>query len=88
MLIKMLLLNDALKILYMKYPNVKVSKVIDYDKWFVFDRMTSNKTDDSISTRSLIAVNKITGEIIGFNPLNYNIQNFLVALSKAISISI
>ena len=86
MIIKTLLLNDALKILYMKYPNVKVSKVIDYDKWFVFDRVTPNQTDDSISTRSLIAVDKTNGEMIGFNPLNYDIQKFLVALSKAISI--
>lgn len=86
MITKTLLLNDALKILYMEYPNVKVSKVIYYDKWFVFDRVTSNKTDDSISIRSLIAVDKTSGEMIGFNPLNHDIQKFLVALSKAVSI--
>lgn len=86
MITKTLLLNDALKILYKEYPNDKVSKIIDYDRWFVFDRIPSNKTDDSISTRSLLAVDKISGELIGFNPLNYDIKKFLVALSKAVSI--
>jgi hypothetical protein len=86
MIIKTLLLNDALKILYKEYPNVKVSKVIYYDRWFVFDMEPSNETDDSMIIKSLIAVDKISGEVIGFNPLIYDIPKFLVALSKAVSI--
>lgn len=66
-------MNQAKKILESKYPDLLVKSGVDYNKYFVFNtsHKQHNELKDGAWLNGLLAVDKDTRKIIGFNPIAF-----------------
>ena len=71
-------LQKAEEIYLKKYPNEKLISVIVLDDYYVFRSCPrgQNKENAQLILKPLVAVNRIDGRLMTFNPLHMKIKNF------------
>lgn len=75
-----MLLREAYELLNKKKPNLKVLSCVDYNEYFVFNTESSEHSEDNGPwLGGLLAVNKKTKEVFGFNPMKFNPSEYFKA---------
>ena len=72
--------NEAYKIATKHNPNMLMVKCFEYDTMFVFHMVLKGMTNIGKSDRLLLnpcSVNKQTGEVRSFNPMNISEKEYL-----------
>lgn len=77
-------INNALKIVNDKFKGCVVLSSVDYQNWFVFNIRPSGSSNDEFYVIPLIAVDKLDGKLIGFNPLQHDPKAYREAVLKDI----
>ena len=79
-------IDEAMKKFYMEFPTSKILSVVDYDKWFIFNYIPVDAKIGESYIITLIGIEKATGNIIGFNPLDHDPDKYFKTVEENILI--
>lgn len=79
-------IKDAEKIVLDEYEDYRITSVVDFNDLYVFSTIPMDYEEESNNPfiRGLLAVNKNTGKLTGFNPLVNNPNEYFKAAKNAI----